>query len=34
MRVEFLQPAQYELDEAFEYYQEQLPGLGHLFLFW
>jgi len=32
MQVSFLQPAQYELDEAVEYYNAQVPNLGQVFL--
>lgn len=32
MNVRFLAPAQKELDEAVEYYESQLPGLGIQFL--
>lgn len=32
MQVQFLQPAQYELDEAIEYYNAQVPNLGQAFL--
>ena len=28
MRVRFLELAQYELDDAFLWYEEQMPGLG------
>ena len=33
MQVRFLQPAQYELDEAVDYYNAQVPDLGQAFLF-
>lgn len=33
MQVRFLQPAQYELDEAVDYYNAQMPELGRVFLF-
>lgn len=32
MQVLFLQPAQYELDEAVDYYNAQMPNLGDGFL--
>ena len=32
MQVRFLQPAQYELDEAVEYYNAQVLDLGRAFL--
>ena len=32
MKVGFLQPAQYELDEAVDYYNAQVPDLGRAFL--
>jgi len=32
MQVKFLQPAQYELDEAVDYYNAQAPDLGQAFL--
>ena len=32
MNIEFLEPAQYELDGAVEYYNQQLDGLGSEFL--
>jgi plasmid stabilization system protein ParE len=28
MRVRFLELAQYELDDAYSWYEEQMPGLG------
>jgi len=31
MHIEFTEPAYIELDDAFEYYQLQLPGLGRVF---
>jgi toxin ParE2 len=32
MKVRFLLPAQYELDEAIEYYNSEVPELGNAFL--
>jgi len=32
MQVKFLQAAQYELDAAVAYYNDQAPNLGHKFL--
>ncbi|MFT4928914.1 MAG: plasmid stabilization system protein ParE [Phenylobacterium sp.] len=32
MKVEFLQLAQFELDDAFDYYERQLSGLGASFI--
>jgi ParE toxin of type II toxin-antitoxin system, parDE len=32
MQVQFLQPAQYELDQAIDYYNAQAPNLGQAFL--
>ncbi len=32
MKIEFLEPAQQELDEAIEYYNAQVVGLGNQFL--
>lgn len=32
MKVLFLEPAASELDDAFEYYQTVLDGLGHRFI--
>ncbi len=32
MKVQFLQPAQYELDEAIDFYNAQVPNLGRAFL--
>lgn len=32
MKIEFLEPAQQELDEAIEYYNAQVMGLGNSFL--
>lgn len=32
MRIRFLESAQYELDEAIEYYNAEVPDLGHAFL--
>jgi hypothetical protein len=32
MKINFLEVAQYELDEAIEYYNYELPGLGDAFL--
>jgi len=32
MKVRFLLPAQYELDEAIEYYNAEVPELGNAFL--
>ena len=32
MQVRFLQPAQYELDEAIDYYNAQVSNLGQRFL--
>lgn len=32
MQVRFLEPAQYELDEAVDYYNAQAPNLGQVFL--
>ena len=32
MQVRFFEPAQYELDEAINYYNAQVPNLGHGFL--
>lgn len=32
MQVRFLQPAQYELDDAIDYYNAQMPSLGQAFL--
>lgn len=32
MNVRFLLPAQYELDEAIEYYNAEVPELGNAFL--
>jgi toxin ParE2 len=32
MQVRFLLPAQYELDEAIDYYNAQVPNLGQAFL--
>ena len=32
MQVQFLQPAQYELDEAIDYCNAQVPHLGQAFL--
>jgi plasmid stabilization system protein ParE len=32
MQIEFTEPASIELDDAFEYYELQLPGLGKKFL--
>ena len=32
MHVRFLQPAQYELDEAVDYYNAQMPDLGRALL--
>ena len=32
MKIEFLEPAQHELDEAIEYYNAQVVGLGNQFL--
>ena len=32
MQIRFLQPAQYELDEAVAYYNAQAPNLGQRFL--
>ena len=31
MKIEFLKPAQLELDEAFEFYEFEQQGLGHRF---
>jgi mRNA-degrading endonuclease RelE of RelBE toxin-antitoxin system len=31
MKIEFLKPAEIELDEAFKYYESQLDGLGFRF---
>ena len=31
MHIEFTEPAYIEFDDAFEYYQLQLPGLGRIF---
>ena len=32
MRLNFLETAQYELDDAIEHYNYELPGLGDAFL--
>ena len=32
MKVEFLEEAQHELDEAIEYYDNEVEGLGQIFL--
>jgi hypothetical protein len=32
LRVRFISPAKYELDEAVRYYDHQLPGLGFRFV--
>ena len=32
MQVRFLEPAQYELDEAIDYYNAQLSNFGQIFL--
>jgi hypothetical protein len=32
MRVRFLEMAQYELDDAFLWYEKQMPGLGRALL--
>lgn len=32
MKLRFLQPAQYELDDAIEYYNAEAPDLGNAFL--
>jgi len=32
VKIQVLAPAQEELDEAHDYYEEQLPGLGDEFL--
>ncbi len=32
MEVRFLKTAQIELDESFDYYEEQIHGLGHDFM--
>ena len=32
MKIEFLESAQYELDDAIEYFNQQKPGLGIEFL--
>jgi hypothetical protein len=32
MRVRFLEPAQYDLDDAYLWYEKQMPGLGREFL--
>lgn len=32
MQIRFLEPAQYELDEAVDYYNAQVPDLGLAFL--
>ena len=32
MNVRFLKTAQIELDESFDYYEEQIEGLGHDFI--
>ena len=32
MRIRFLEVAQFELDEAIEYYNYEVPGLGEAFL--
>lgn len=32
MKIRFLESAQYELDEAIEYYNAEVPDLGHAFL--
>jgi len=32
MQIRFLQPAQYELDEAIAYYNAQASNLGQVFL--
>lgn len=32
MQIRFLQPAQYELDDAVDYYNAQVPDLGRAFL--
>jgi len=32
MKIRFLEVAQIELDESFDYYEEQIEGLGHDFL--
>ncbi len=32
MQIRFLAPAQYELDEAIDYYHAQAPNLGQVFL--
>jgi hypothetical protein len=31
MNIKFLKPAQIELDDAFDYYESQLTGLGYRF---
>ena len=32
MKIDFLEIAQIELDEAIEYYNHEIPGLGDAFL--
>ncbi len=32
MRIEFLEEAQFELDESVEYYNNEVEGLGETFL--
>lgn len=32
MKIKFLQEAQFELDEAVDFYNQELPGLGDRFL--
>lgn len=32
MKVQFLSPAQQELDDAFQWYEDQMPGLGQEYL--
>ncbi|MDR9418894.1 type II toxin-antitoxin system RelE/ParE family toxin [Gracilimonas sp.] len=32
MKLRLLKPAENEIDEAFEYYEEQLEGLGYKFI--
>lgn len=32
MNVRFLSPAAQELEDAFQWYEDQMPGLGHEFL--